>query len=104
PARPASSTATPTTGSPPRRRRGPPSARSGSGPTASSPRRARTARTATGSGGEGTGQASVVSTGSTDDVGGSTDGSVRSRKRWSLPVAVFGSSVTNSIARGYLYG
>ena len=33
-------------------------------------------------------------------------GSVRSRslKRWILPVAVFGSSATNSIQRGYLYG
>ena len=28
----------------------------------------------------------------------------RSLKRWILPVAVFGSSGTNSIQRGYLYG
>src|SRR5215467_938706 len=28
----------------------------------------------------------------------------RSLKRWILPVAVFGSSSTNSIQRGYLYG
>src|SRR2546422_415100 len=28
----------------------------------------------------------------------------RSLKRWILPVAVFGSSPTNSIQRGYLYG
>ncbi len=28
----------------------------------------------------------------------------RSRKRWILPVAVFGSSARNSIVRGYLYG
>ena len=28
----------------------------------------------------------------------------RRRKRWILPVAVFGSSPTNSIQRGYLYG
>ncbi len=33
---------------------------------------------------------------------GSARSRSRSRKRWILPVAVFGSSATNSIARGYL--
>jgi non-ribosomal peptide synthetase component E (peptide arylation enzyme) len=28
----------------------------------------------------------------------------RSRKRWILPLGVFGSASTNSISRGYLYG
>src|SRR5690606_6426640 len=39
-----------------------------------------------------------------DEVAGEFHLGSRSLKRWSLPVLVLGSSVTNSMARGYLYG